>query len=115
MANFSYIKYLAEAKGITIRHLAESVGMTDTALHAMIKNNTTKTSTIEAIAKILEVPVGYFFDDMSIHSISQKGGKGSAMAVNGNANAGIFAKENELLKQLLDEKERTIQILINKQ
>jgi transcriptional regulator with XRE-family HTH domain len=63
MANLLKIRELAEVKKITIRKLAKKVGIGESAMHSLIKNGATNTTTLEKIAKVLDVPVGYFFDD----------------------------------------------------
>ncbi|MDR3227563.1 MAG: helix-turn-helix transcriptional regulator, partial [Prevotellaceae bacterium] len=74
--------------------------------------------TLEKIAKYFNLPITYFIDDSSAekHNVIQKG-KGNAASIYGNAVAGELEnkeKEIENLKQLLKEKERTIQILMKK-
>ena len=74
MANLQKIKTLAEQKGITIKSLAESVGLKENQIHFMCRANTTKITTLESIAAALGVPVNTFFDDAPaplIHDESQ--------------------------------------------
>ena len=97
MANFLLIRELCELKKITIRELASRIGKEDSSIQAIVRNG----STIEAIAKVLEVPVGVFFDDIPITGI----------------------KSNELdkdakiadLERIIEEKERLIQVLLSKE
>ena len=66
---------------------------------------------------IFKVPITYWFDDDCQLNQSIVNGDGSAASVYGNATAGIMADQNkeiEHLKQLLSEKERLIQVLMNK-
>ena len=96
MANFLLIRELCELKKITIRELASRIGKEDSSIQAIVRNGTT----IEAIAKVLEVPVGVFFDNIPIPGI----------------------KSNELdkdakiadLERIIEEKERLIQVLLSK-
>ena len=100
MANFLLIRELCELKKITIRELASRIGKEDSSIQAIVRNGTTNTKTIEAIAKVLEVPVGVFFDNIPIPGI----------------------KSNELdkdakiadLERIIEEKERLIQVLLSK-
>ena len=100
MANFLLIRELCELKKITIRELASRIGKEDSSIQAIVRNGSTNTKTIEAIAKVLEVPVGVFFDDIPITGI----------------------KSNELdkdakiadLERIIEEKERLIQVLLSK-
>ncbi len=81
---------------MTIRELAERIGRNESTLQAAIRKGTTNSTTIELIAKELRVPAGYFFD----------GWKDSSKVDN-------LTKENEHLRALLAEKERTIAILMS--
>lgn len=100
MANFLLIRELCELKKITIRELASRIGKEGSSIQAIVRNGSTNTKTIEAIAKVLEVPVGVFFDDIPITGI----------------------KSNELdkdakiadLERIIEEKERLIQVLLSK-
>jgi DNA-binding Xre family transcriptional regulator len=115
MANFLCIRDLAESKNMTIRELSNTVGMTDSAMHALIKNGSTNTSTLEKIAQALDVPVGYFFDDTPNNITANHGSVALGNhSVAGNISLSDCQKELEHLKQLLEEKERTIQILMGK-
>jgi len=72
---------------------------------------------LEAISKILNIPISYWFDDENCQLNQSVVGDGSAASIYGNATAGVIAdkdKEIEHLKQLLKEKERLIQVLMNK-
>jgi transcriptional regulator with XRE-family HTH domain len=115
MANFLYIRDLVENKNMTIRELSNKIGMTDSAMHALIKKGSTNTSTLEKIAQELDVPVGYFFDDTPNNITANHGSVALGNhSVAGNISLSDCQKELEHLKQLLEEKERTIQILMNK-
>ncbi|KAA6315354.1 hypothetical protein EZS27_034176 [termite gut metagenome] len=119
MANFQIIRDLAEKKKITLREIAFQTGISEGAMQKLIKNGSTNTKTLEDIARVLEVPVGVFFDDFNLsenHSITNHGG---ATSIFGDANMKVMKNKNENreiahLKTLLEEKERTIQILMNK-
>jgi transcriptional regulator with XRE-family HTH domain len=115
MANFQIIKDLCEKKNITIRELATRIGMRDEAVHHLVKKGSTNTSTLEKIAQELDVPVGYFFDDTPNNITANHGSVALGNhSVAGNISLSDCQKELEHLKQLLEEKERTIQILINR-
>lgn len=61
--NYNLIKITAEKSSIAIKHIAEEIGMSETGLHAAIRNETLKIRDLENIAKVLSVPVSTFFDD----------------------------------------------------
>jgi transcriptional regulator with XRE-family HTH domain len=123
MANFIVIRDLCERRKITIRKLASMVGKEESTIQAIIKNGSTNTTTLEKIAQALDVPIGYFFDNNPPSSINQNI-KGNINAASVYGNASILNCESELeiakkeldhLRELLQEKERTIQILIKKE
>jgi transcriptional regulator with XRE-family HTH domain len=117
MSNFSIIRDLCGEKKITIRELASRIGKDESSIQSLMRTGTTNTSTLEAIAKELDVPVGIFFDDTPVNTITQKGGRGNVASIYGNAlDEKLADKDKEIanLKKLLEEKERTIQILMNK-
>lgn len=63
MANLQRIKDLAETRKISIRELADRVGVKENQIHVMCRTNSTKIDTLEKIAHELGVPAAYFFDD----------------------------------------------------
>lgn len=63
MLNLSKIKPLLRQRGMTAQQVAKELGITVQALCKMTRENTTKISTLEQIAKLLDVPVSYFFDE----------------------------------------------------
>lgn len=99
MANFLLIRELCELKKITIRELASRIGKEDSSIQAIVRNGTTNTKTIEAIAKVLEVPVGVFFDNIPIPGIKNELDKDAKIAD---------------LERIIEEKERLIQVLLSK-
>ena len=100
MANFKLIRDLAKEKGISIRGVAHNAGISEGQIHHLMKVESTNTQTLESIAKALGVPVGIFFDD-------------HLSPAEETARIMELEKENSRLRELLAEKERTIQILNN--
>ena len=100
MANLILIRDLCEKQKMTIRELAERVGRNESTIQAAIRNGSTNSNTIELIARELHVPAGYFFDGWD-------DGRDDAN------NVRELRKENEHLRTLLAEKERTIEILLS--
>ena len=103
MANFLLIRTLCEERKITMRELARQIGRDESTIQSAIRRGTTNTKTIEKIAEVLEVPVGYFFDTDPV--------------VGSRTVAALPENEETInyLKQILEEKERTIRILMAKQ
>ena len=96
MANFILIRDLCDAQKMTIRELAQTIGRNESSIQAAIRKGSTNTATLEAIAKALRVQPGYFFDGWQDNSTLKD-----------------LTVENEHLRTLLDEKERTIEILLS--
>ena len=63
MANLQLVRDLCIQKKISIRELARKVGRDETTIQSAIRRGSTTTDTIEAIASILGVSAGVFFDD----------------------------------------------------
>ena len=98
MANLLLIRDLCEINKIKIRELASRIGKDESTIQSMIRAGSTNTKTLEAIAEVFNVS-GIFFDNPSENNTGT------------NLN-----KEEEIayLKKLLEEKERLIQVLLNK-
>ncbi len=95
MANLFLIKDLCAEKNISFRELCRMIGKQEGSMYTAVKRGSTKTETIEDIARVLDVPPAYFFDGYLNDKAIDK-----------------YRKEIDHLKELLAEKERTIQILM---
>lgn len=95
MANLFLIRELCAEKNIPFGELCKKIGKDESTVHSAIRRGSTKTETLEEIAKVLEVPAGYFFDGYAANRDVEK-----------------YRKEINHLKEMLAEKERTIQILL---
>lgn len=110
-------------------NLASMSGVSDVTISKILNGADAKISTIEKIAEALKVPVGYFFDDSTISQVST----GNSNIVVGRDNNGHINMaecqdklEDALLEikhlkaviegkdRLLEEKERLINVLMNK-
>jgi transcriptional regulator with XRE-family HTH domain len=77
MANLLIIKELAKRKGLSVKQLADLLGVTEQGLHKLIRSKSTNVATLERIAAKLEVSPCVFFqetsslgDNVSIHDIN---------------------------------------------
>ncbi len=111
MLIFSEIKNKIIQKKMTVEDVATKIGMSKQGLYAAFQNNSLKLSDFLKIAAVLEMDVRDFF-----------GGEPTGININ-QVHSGIgdnrttlseCEKEVEHLRALLVEKERTIQILLNK-
>lgn len=73
MISLQKIKELCKKKNVTVKQAALDLGMTEQAMHKIIKSNSTKIETLISIAQYFNVEPTYFFDNHSNkneHSIS---------------------------------------------
>jgi transcriptional regulator with XRE-family HTH domain len=110
------IKLLLESKNQTVSAVAKELNVNRNTLYSWGVSTYPKVDLLVKLAKIYNVPMSYFFDETAVnHSVAK--GQGSASSVYGNATAGALVdkdKEIEHLKAMIEEKERTIQILMGK-
>lgn len=116
----SIIKNISETKGVSIRSIAEKIGMSEQNLHRCIRVGQIQAHQLEIIAEMFNVPVGYFFDEEPVAGINNATIKGNNNVLAGRDNHIAAGKLNDCtkelvhLKALLSEKERTIQILMER-
>ena len=119
MFNGHKIKLLLESRKQTRKSLLGFVNITGAALDNIINGvSMPKADNLEKIADFFELPIDYFFDrniKTSEQTTTVNGNGNKVQNGNGNVMIENQAKEREHLKQLLEEKERTIQILLKKQ
>ncbi len=107
------------------KEFAAKMGVTEVTVTKWKSSESIDASKLESITKILNVPITYWFDETNEKNQSIVNGDGSAASIYGDATAGQLLdkdKEIDYLKHLLkskddiiEEKERTIQILIKQQ
>lgn len=104
------LKRLIEEKHLVKKEVAEMVGITPTYLSAIMHKDSIDCLLLERICKALGVPASHFFDESGTVAVSSV----TANTVIGDANAAVTVTPNEVatLRELLAEKERTIQILM---
>ena len=99
---------------------AKEFGSTYQSVYNLLyKDGTTcKVDLIERIAAYFNVPVGYFFNDEEMPSAVVSGNGNVAVDGNNNitnnvgANAAVLQERVSMLKRMLEEKERLIQVLL---
>jgi transcriptional regulator with XRE-family HTH domain len=95
------------------KDLYNYLGISKQTLEDYLSEKTSMTvATLEKIATYFNIPVSYFFDEKEQSGTNIKGSKNQVG--NGNVIIETQANEIEYLKKLLAEKERTIQLFINK-
>lgn len=117
MLNLQKIKSLASESGTTLVDVAKQLGISKQSLNQMIRENSTKVSTLERIAEILGVPVATFFDEPThTNTISiNTGVQGSPNAVQsvGSLEVALLKSRIELLEELNQSYKEQIELLRN--
>ena len=111
------LKELIDALGISQRKLAEQMGVTPQTISAILTAKDVRTSTIERIASVTNMPISYFFKEEREHQNAVASGNGIAVAGNNNiagSNNAVLQERVTMLEKLLEEKERTIKILMER-
>lgn len=62
MANLQKIKELSRKKNISLKSIAEQIGVSEQGIHKMIREETMSAVVLEKITRILNVSVCIFFD-----------------------------------------------------
>lgn len=109
--------------GISQKELADLLGVTAQSLSSILSAKDVRSGTIEKIAKTLGVSISYIYGEPDKIQNAVATGDGS-VAVNGNNNvegnvtvgndSAVLQERVRLLEKLLDEKERTIKILMER-
>lgn len=100
--NLLIIRELCKKYEVSIRSVAQHVGMSEQNFHRCIKTNKIDAETLFQVAQFFNVSINYFFNEDAI----------SMTLGNENNILKEYRREIELLKELASEKERTIQILM---
>lgn len=107
MANLQKIKTISKERKITLRSLANQVGISEQGLQKIIRDNTTSISTVERIAAILGVSPAVFFDETPT-SVNAMGDNSIAISGSGNEISiqqkflDMLAEKDERIKELTD-------------
>jgi transcriptional regulator with XRE-family HTH domain len=104
------IKTIIEGKHLQKNLIASQVGITPTYLSSIMHKATIDCGLLERICRAIGVHPRYFFEETS--NISYNVSDVKAESVVGTATVNISQGEVDALQKLIDEKERTIQILM---
>ncbi len=99
--------------------LSKECGITRVTLDNALQGGDIRISIVEAIAKALNVSVGYLFDENETSSTAISSGVNTGAAVNGNVSIqssgdAVLSERVKYLEQILEEKERLIKVLMSK-
>ena len=114
MVNLLKIKDLAKAKNISLKQLADMVGLSEQGLHRLLRQNSTTIDTLERISAILEVsPVVFFDEGKAALTVNQSVTGAGNTQVSGNGNHIDVTREAiTALARQLDVKDGQIDRLI---
>lgn len=104
---------LIESNRLTKKGFCEKVGISVQTLENVLKGSDIGSKRLEKIALFFGVSIDYFFDNEKMPH-SSIGHSVNGNLVSGDIRLNECQREIEHLKELLSEKERTIQILLNK-
>ena len=102
--------------------IARQLGMSHQSLNQMLSAADVKTSLLERIAQVLNVPVSFLYGERDEGQNAVANGDGS-VAVTGNNNvagnvtigdAAVLQERITMLERLLEEKERLIKVLMER-
>ena len=108
------IKTLVEKNHLEFKALAEDIGMSEGNLHRCVRENRIQAQDLEKIANVLNVPIGYFFDEKEPAPTIVEAVDHSIAANNSDITIGDYhslKKENSMLEKLIDEKDERIKEL----
>lgn len=110
MANLLKIKELARVRNISLKQLAEDVGISEQALHQLMRKNTTAIATLEAIAAKLGVSPSTFFEDCAVNQ--QVTGEGNTQVAGNHNHIDVAHEAIAVLRPQLDVKDGQIDKLL---
>jgi transcriptional regulator with XRE-family HTH domain len=105
MANLLLIRELCKKKNITIRELANRVGIGEAALQSLIKNGSTNTTTLEKISTELDVSAGVFFDNSHSFSVENVSNNTNSPVIGNEAKIGDNSFNNTQTSESISYKE----------
>lgn len=97
MANLQKIRDLCNTHKLSLKELSEKIGLTQTGLQNVLKNNSTSIETLEKIASVLHVPVSYFFEE--------------EIKVSENKDFEALEKRIKELEEQLEDKKKIIELM----
>lgn len=102
---------IIEQKNLVKKDVAEQIGITPVYFSAIMKKRTIHADMLERICKAIGISPAYFFDDYV--EIKNVIGDVNNTAIMGVASVNISQGEVDMLKAMIEEKERTIRILMH--
>lgn len=108
------LKHKIAEINVTQLDLANKLGVTPQSLSSILHAKDVRSGTIERIAQVLNVPIGFFFGDEFKNNAVASGNK-SVAAINSNVSSpttAVLEERVKALETLVAEKERLIKVLM---
>ena len=99
----------------TQKELSELLGITAQSVNAILSAKDVRSGTIEKIAQVLNVPVGFFFGETGLSQHAVANGNKSVVAINSSVSSSseeVLKERVKSLETLVAEKERLINVLM---
>ncbi len=117
-----YLKEYIRKNNVSQSELARRLGLSQSSFNQMLTSNDVKSSLVERIAVALHVSIGVLYKEQLHEQTAVATGNSIVVLGNNNVVGNITINDNmtllwervTLLERLLDEKERTIQILMKR-
>lgn len=113
--NGQTLKQKLQTKNISFADLAEKLGIAAQSLNSCFKVQDVGSNRIEQIAQVLELPMSFFYPSEGNNAVAS--GDNSIAAIQSTVtqcDSRVLQERITMLEKLLEEKERTIQILMKK-
>lgn len=110
------LKEILSTYKVSQSEIARKLGLSQQSFNQMLSASDVKTSLLERIANVIEVPISHLYGEKDKEQSAVASGNGIAVAGNNNevGDAAILQERVTMLEKLLEEKERTIKILMEK-
>lgn len=117
--NINRLNQMFENSKLSKVEFAKRCGITRATLDNALQGGDIRVSILEKIASVLDIPVGTLFDDSPSLSLMGDNNQVNAHGAHDNINGGtvdvaVLEERIKAMQQLLQEKERTIKILMEK-
>lgn len=113
MKNVGYeIHRIIEDKHLVKKQIAEKLGMSASQFVQMRRKSNLDCATLEKLCNIVGINPLYFFDEWNGGGISVGDISNSSVAGDATVNVGAQRQTEQVLRDLLAEKERMIQVLL---
>lgn len=113
--NGQTLKQKLQSKNTSFADLAERLGITAQSLNSCFKVQDVGSNRIEQIAQVLELPMSFFYPSDGNNAVAS--GDNSVAAIQSTVtqcDSNVMQERINCLEKLLEEKERTIQILMGR-